>query len=62
MTKSYTPPSGKRLDDGPCPDAGYMKTKMPDKESPNVVDAFDGSKEVYPLMEKDYMDGACGLD
>ena len=59
MGKSLTPPSGKRMPDGPAPD-GYKKT-LPDKESPNVAETFDSDKPVFPLMEKDYLDNADGI-
>lgn len=55
-----TPPSGKRISEKSAPDnyGGHM----PDGESPNCCDAFDGSAECMPLKEKDYMDNACGIE
>ena len=56
---SDTPKSGKRMPDGPAPD-GYKKT-MNDKESPNVAETFDSTKEVFPLREMDYLKDADGV-
>lgn len=54
-----TPASGKRMPVGPAPD-GYGKS-INDKESPNTAEAFDGSKEVFPLEEKDHLEQADGV-
>lgn len=55
----YTPASGKRMPDGPAPD-GYKKS-INDKESPNVGETFDSDKEIFPVVEKDYLDNADGV-
>lgn len=59
MGKSLTPPSGKRMPDGPAPD-GYKKT-INDKESPNVGETFDGNKEIVPLNSDGYLKDADGV-
>lgn len=56
---SDTPKSGKRIPDGPAPD-GYGK-KMPDKESPNVGETYDGSNRVVPLNSDGYLKDADGV-
>ncbi len=59
-TKNHTPKSDKTMSDGPAKDAGYMKTKVLDGESSNSCEAYDGNA-VFPLAEKNYLDGANGL-
>jgi hypothetical protein len=57
---SNTPKSGKRMPDGADSPLGVKRSSFPDGESPNATEAFDGSKAIFPLEEKDYLKDAAG--
>jgi hypothetical protein len=48
------------MPDGAGSPVGVKRSKVMDCESPNCTEAFDGKKEVFPLMEKDYLKDAAG--
>lgn len=59
---SNTPASDKRMSDACESPAGVQRSRVMDKESPNSVGPYDGSKEVFPLKETNYLKDACGQD
>jgi hypothetical protein len=57
---SNTPKSDKRMPDGADSPEGIKRGSMWDGESKNCTEAFDGSKPVFPIEEKNYLEGAAG--
>jgi hypothetical protein len=55
---SDTPASSKHMPDGPAPDG--RNAKIMDGESANCSEAWDGKKEVMPLVAQDYLKDAAG--